>query len=246
MIKTIIIDDELRSCDVLKKILLNYCSEVEVLAVAHNAADGQKLVKLHKPDLVFLDIEMPGGDGFYFLDQCAPVNFKTIFTTAYDKYAIKAIKYSAFDYLLKPIGIDQVKTALSRLPENVGEKSYEVLKQNFRHGHEKGFYKLAIPTLNGYEFVGFENILWMQASDNYTIMHLKEKKQLVSSHNLGYYEDMLADEHPFIRIHHSYIINMNHIQRLTKKKQTSVVMSDGKELDVSVRKKDMLLALING
>lgn len=246
MINSIIIDDEIKSCEVLKKILYNYCENIEVCGVAHNASEGMKLVEKFKPDLVFLDIEMAGGDGFYFLNQLTDIKFRTIFITAFDHYAIKAIKYAAFDYLLKPLSIEQVRTTVEKyrntLSEKNGQQQYEVIKQN---QHKiKGFHKIAIPTLTGFEFIEINDIAWLMASDSYTVLYLTDKRQVISSNNLGKYEDLLCGHHPFVRIHHSYITNLNHITKINKGKQLSVVMKDGKTLEVSVRKKEELMKLI--
>lgn len=246
MIKSIIIDDEVKSCDVLKKILYNYCTDIEVCGVAHHADDGVKLVKAFNPDLVFLDVEMSGGDGFYFLNQIPDIQFKTIFITAFDHYAIRAIKYAAFDYLLKPLSIEQVRAAVEKL-QTIGTKSAEQKLQYdlIKHHHKSnGFRKIAIPTLNGFEFIDINDIQWMMASDSYSILHMIDKKQIVSSHNLGKYEDLLCDHHPFVRIHHSSMVNLNHISKIIKGKHMTVIMKDGKELEVSVRKKEALMAMI--
>ncbi len=246
MIKCIIIDDEVKSCEVLKKILYNYCTDIEIAGIAHRADDGVKLVKEFNPDLVFLDVEMSGGDGFYFLNQIPDIKFKTIFITAFDHYAIRAIKYAAFDYLLKPLSIEQVRASVEKLQNNIlnsteQKHQYELIKQ---HHKTNGFHKIAIPTLSGFEFIDINDILWLMASDSYSILYLADKRQVISSNNLGKYEDMLCGHHPFVRIHHSSMVNLNHISKLIKGKHMTVVMKDGKELEVSVRKKEALMALI--
>lgn len=248
MIKSMIIDDEPKSCEVLKKILYNYCNQIEVGAIAHNAADGVKLVAEYNPDLVFLDVEMAGGDGFSFLNQLTDIRFKTIFITAFDHYAIRAIKYAAFDYLLKPLSIEQVRAAVekfqqTRANEKEREQQYEVIKLNQHKSN--GFHKIAIPTLLGFEFIDINDMVWLMASDSYTVIHLADKRQIISSNNLGKYEDLLCENHPFVRIHHSSIVNLNHITKIIKGKQLTVVMKDGKELEVSVRKKEALMGMID-
>jgi two-component system LytT family response regulator len=250
MIKSVIIDDEKKSCDVLKKILYNYCTGIEVIGLAHSANDGARLIETLNPDVVFLDIEMPDGDGFHFLHLIADIKFKTIFITAFEQYAIRAIKHEAFDYLLKPLSIEQVRSAVEKLHATINKADNNNADHNStnkaKRNKTNGFHKLAIHTLTGIEFIDINDILWMMASDSYTILYLRDKRQIISSQNLGKYEDLLCHEHPFIRIHHSTIVNLNHIHRITKGKHMTVVMQDGKTLDVSVRKKEALIALIEG
>jgi two-component system LytT family response regulator len=247
MIKSIIIDDEQKSCEVLKKMLYNYCNDIEVCGIAYNADEGIKLVTQHNPDLVFLDIEMAGGDGFSFLNQIENIQFKTIFTTAFDHYAVRAIKYAAFDYLLKPISIVQLRDAVEKFQANKTnfkdqQQQYEVIKRNQHKSTE--FHKMAIPTLTGFEFIDINDIIWLMASDSYSIIHMMDKRQFISSNNLGKYENLLCEHHLFFRIHHSFIVNLNHITKIQKGKQLTVIMKDGKELEVSVRKKNALLEII--
>lgn len=245
MIRSLIIDDELKSCNVLKKLLSDYCPEVEVITSVSSAEEARQAVTIHAPDLIFLDIEMPKGDGFYFLQSLTDINFGIIFITAYDQYAIKAFRFSALDYLLKPINIDLLCHAVQKFKvyrNSTESKRYDVLKHNHLR---KDFYKIAIPTRDGFDFIDVNEILWLQASNIYTIFYLSDQRQIVSSQNLGSYESMLCDTGGFLRIHHSHIINFRHIVKIKRAKNLSVVMSDGKELDVSQRKKDVLLEWVN-
>lgn len=239
MIKTIIIDDEPKSCKVLYKILTDYCLDVEVKTFANNINEGIEAIKFHKPDIVFLDIEMPGGDGFSLLQHFDKPSFSTIMVTAYNQFAIQAIKASVFDYVLKPIGIEQIKNAVERYRRVEKPPTQKV------DAITKLADKIAIPTQNGYELVDTSNIIWAQASNTYTVFHLSGGASFVSSSHLKKFEEQLEPNGKFLRIHHSYLINIAHVQRIIKTKSTTVVMSNGKELEVSIRKKEELAKIIN-
>jgi two-component system, LytTR family, response regulator len=244
MINAIIVDDEPRSCQVLSKILTSYCPDVKVKTAVNTVDEGIDAIAKYQPDLVFLDIEMPNGGGFSLLKRFSTPTFSTIMVTAYNQYAIEAIKESVFDYVLKPIGIDQLKEAIERYKKRVKKKE--------KNGTDtlsklplKVLPKLTIYTQNGYELIDASKIIWAQASSSYTLFHLTEGKTIVSSYHLKKFEDQLETMGGFLRIHHSYYVNIEHIQRVVKNKSTTVVMSDGKALEVSVRKKDELNKLIH-
>ncbi|MGV3597415.1 MAG: LytR/AlgR family response regulator transcription factor [Bacteroidota bacterium] len=239
MIKTIIIDDEPRSCKVLYKILTDYCQDVEVKTFANNINEGIEAIKFYKPDIVFLDIEMPGGDGFSLLQHFEKPSFCTIMITAYNQFAIQAIKASVFDYVLKPIGIEQIKHTIERYRRREKPPTPKV------DAITKLPDKIAIPSQKGYELIDTNNIIWAQASNTYTVFHLTGGASFVSSSNLKKFEEQLETTGKFLRIHHSYTINLGHVQRIIKTKYTTVVMSDGKELEVSVRRKEELVKVIS-
>lgn len=236
-ITTILIDDEPASCDVLKKLITQYCRDVEIKGIAYTADEGINMIREHKPDLLFLDVELPGDDAFCLLKSVHDIPLKTVFVTAYTEYAIKAIKYSALDYILKPIGIEQLMDAIEKF-KTQNSQWQQVQKK------ETNFSKIAIATQYGFDFIDTNKIVWLQASNTYTIFHLVDKTTIISSIHLKHYEELLGDDAPFMRIHHSHIVNLNHMHSLKKTKSSSVLMSDGRELEVSVRKKDALLEMI--
>jgi two-component system, LytTR family, response regulator len=245
MLTSIIVDDELKSRESLKQILLTFCDDVNVVATCQNVTDGLTALEEHKPDLVFLDIQMQGETGFDLLAKLKSVDFALIFTTAHSEYAIKAIKFSALDYLLKPIDVEELQQALSKVKERKNGNMVDRLAhlvQNMKSANLEN-YKLALPTAEGLSFVKVSEILYLKASGNYTEIFMRDgQKHLVSRH-LKEYDDLLAD-HNFFRIHHSTLININFIKNYVRGEGGYVVMSDSSSLDVSRRKKDAFLEKI--
>jgi two-component system LytT family response regulator len=245
MLTAIIIDDEQKGRIALKQKLCDYCPGVELLAEAGDGAEGLKLIEKYEPKIVFLDIEMPRMDGFEMLKQLRNKNFHIIFTTAYDQYAIKAIKYSAFDYLLKPVDIEELKAAVERiqeyLPQAQTAKKLEALEQNL---HGKGiFNKIAIPTLDGLLFFNINDIIHLEASSNYTTIYFKDHSKLTASKTLKDFEELLPVD-IFFRPHHSHIINLNYIKRYLKGDGGQIEMQNGNYVDVARRRKDEFLKII--
>lgn len=241
MINALIIDDENKSIQVLSKLIEKYCPEVNLVGSAGNSLRAMEMMNEHKPDLLFLDIEMPGFSGFELLEQIKEPTFKVIFVTGHEHYALKAIRASALDYLLKPVSIAQLKLAMDRYLQNNTQQEVKKLMTLTENRHKLN--KIAIPTSLGFDFISTDDIIWMQASESYTILHLKDKTTLVSSQNLKVYEELLETS-LFVRIHHSHMINLNHLEKYLRNKNAHVLMSDGHQLEVSQRKKDMLLQLI--
>lgn len=239
----IIIDDELKGRVALRQKLKDYCKDVLLTGEADNGEDGIKLIERIKPDIVFLDIEMPRMNGFDMLQRLPQKNFDLIFTTAYDQYAIKAIKYAAFDYLLKPIDIDELKLAVAKSnPQHRNtEKKLEVLDQNL-HGMA-GLNKIAISSLEGLLFFSISDIIDLEASRNYTTIYFNNAPSLLASKTLKDFEDMLPTD-IFFRIHHSHLINLNYIKRYIRGDGGQIEMQNGKCIDVARRKKlDFLKAI---
>ena len=237
----IIIDDELKGRIALSQKLSDYCSDVRLAGEAENGEDGIKLIEKLKPDIVFLDIEMPRMNGFEMLLRLPQKNFDLIFTTAYDQYAIKAIKYAAFDYLLKPIDIEELKMAISRsnnLQNGNTEKKLEVLDQNL-HG-KTNLNKIAISSNDGLLFFNIADIVRLEASHNYTFIFFTNHPKLLASRTLKDFEELLSAE-IFFRTHHSHLINLNYIKRYIKGDGGQIVMQDGTYIDVSRRKKEEFL-----
>ncbi|MEO5943021.1 MAG: LytTR family DNA-binding domain-containing protein [Ferruginibacter sp.] len=236
----IIIDDEMKGRMALRQKLQDYCTDVHLLAEADNGEDGIRIIEKYQPDIVFLDIEMPRMNGFDMLQKLKQKNFNLIFTTAYDQYAIKAIKFAAFDYLLKPIDIEELQLAVekSNTQNSNTEKKLEVLDQNL-HGNA-GLNKIAIPTLEGLLFFSIGDIIHLEANRNYTTIYFTNAPKLIASKTLKDFEEILPTN-IFFRTHHSHLINLNYIKRYIKGDGGQIEMQNGIYVDVSRRKKNDFL-----
>jgi two-component system LytT family response regulator len=245
MLKAIIIDDELKGRIALKQKIMDYCKNVRILGEAGNGEEGILLIEKYHPDIIFLDIEMPRMNGFEMLRKIQDKNFHIIFTTAYDQYAITAIKYSAFDYLLKPIDIEELKTAIARIGNQSSdqtEKKLNALEQNL--SGKQPFNKIAVPTMQGLLFFDTSTIIHLEAQSNYTILYFTNQPKLTASKTLKEFEELLP-EGIFFRAHHSHIINLNFIKRYIKGDGGQIEMQNGNYVDVARRKKDEFMKLIN-
>lgn len=245
-LKTLIIEDEPRSQKALQMLLEQNCPQVQVLAVCANAKDGIEAVNSHRPDLVFLDIRMPGLSGFEFLDAFAEPPFEIIFVTAYEQYAIQALRCSAVDYLLKPLHAPDlvlaVKNAQKRLEQETDKASYQILLDNYK-AQQAIHQKLVVPTREGLEFISMNEVVKLQADRNYTRISTVSGKESISTNHLKLYEKALPTG-LFIRTHHSFIINLQHVKSYVRGDGGHVIMSDNSIADVSKRrKKDFLEAL---
>lgn len=245
MIRSIIVDDELKSRESLKILVEDYCEGITVEAVCQNITEAVTAINELKPDVVFLDIQLQRETGFDLLTKFKDFNFEVIFTTAYTEYAIKAFKFSAIDYLLKPIDIEELRKAIEKVEKSKGNAVTDRLQQllqNLRNGTPEN-YKLALPTSDGLVFVKVNEILYCEASSNYTEIVMADNKKYIVSRTLKEYDDMLGEQN-FFRIHHSYLINLNGIKKYVRGDGGYVVMSNDKLLDVSKRKKEGFLSRI--
>lgn len=248
MLTALIIDDEANARDKLAFLLERYCAHaVQVVGVCKDGEEAVLAIREHQPDLLFLDVEMPRMTGFDVLREAGRGRHEVIFTTAYDHYAIKAIKFAAIDYLLKPIDMDQLKEAIARVQEKRDQGSHgERVEQLMEYTRQGGVLNgLSIPCKDGFVMVKLDDIVWCEAVNYYTIFHLADKRELVATRTLKDFEEMLSVS-GFVRIHHSHLINIAHLARYIKGAGGQVVMSDGRTLDVSRRKKDELMARIEG
>ena len=243
MIKTVIIDDEENNIGTLQSLLTQFCPEIEIIGTAGNAKQAFTVINELQPQLVFLDIEMPMGNGFDLLEKLMPVNFEVIFVTAFDQYAITAFKYAAMDYLLKPVSIDELKRAVNRSVIRIAEKNVnnriESLIANFR-SEAQGLKKIGLPTAEGLVFEEIENIMHLQAESNYTLVYIRNKKKMTITKSLKEFEDLLP-ANIFCRLHHSHIVNLNYITKYYKGRGGYVELTDGTTVEVSTRKKDDFL-----
>lgn len=243
MLNAVIIEDEPRSRQALEQLLQKHCPEINICGFAETVKTGVELVKTFHPELIFLDVLLPDGSGFDVLEQLKDFSFRVIFTTATDKYAVKAIKYSALDYLLKPIDVEELKTAIQKVLETKnsisGTDNIRFLLENLKQ-RDAGFGKIALPTGKAYEIVAVNDIVRCEANDNYTNVYLADKRKFLVSGTLKHYEDLLPEIH-FMRVHHRHLINMNHMIRYLKEDSGYAVMSDGSKVEISRRKKEDFL-----
>jgi two-component system LytT family response regulator len=242
MIKSIIIDDEQHCIDALKADLDKYCGNVEICATCSSGKEGILAIKKYKPRLIFLDVEMPWMNGFEMLEMLDHIDFCTIFTTAYDKFAAKAFRISAVDYLLKPVDANDLKAAVKKAEEKILASEGGINIQNLLHNIRQSaeHQKIAFPKRDGYEFIAVENILYCTAEGAYTYIHLLGNKKFLVSKTLGDIEEMLPAD-IFQRIHHSTIVNLHHITNLIRSDGGYVMLNNGEKLMISKAKKDMLL-----
>ncbi|NII24879.1 response regulator transcription factor [Pseudoflavitalea sp. X16] len=242
MIRAIIVDDEPYCCEVLSTLLEKYCPEVTIEAICSSAKEAITAISTHSPQLVFLDIEMPHMNGFQLLERLPHIDFDLIFTTSYDQYAIKAIKFSALDYLLKPIDRSElqiaVRKAVDRLQHPLPQQLQILLQKLYQPPPQVS--RVALPTMEGLQLVPLDTIISCASSSNYTIISLKDKQKIIVSRTLKEIEEMLED-YLFMRVHHSYLVNLNEIRKYIKGEGGNLIMSDGSSVDVSRSKKEQLL-----
>jgi two-component system, LytTR family, response regulator len=242
-IKALIIDDEAGNVLTLKKMIDIYCPNVEIIDFAYEINTGYDLIITKKPQLVFLDIEMPYGNGFDLLEKLMPINFEVIFITAYDNYAIKAFKYAAIDYILKPVNIEELETAVKKATQfikgKLSQQNVELLLATINTTNTSNN-KIAIPTNKGLVFEQSENILYLEASQNYSKIYLTSGSTHLVSKGLGDFEEVLSNV-TFFRVHKSYIININKISRYHNGRGGFVIMEDGTEIEIAIRKKTKFL-----
>lgn len=244
MIKAIIVDDEPYCCETIAT-LLEDCDEVEIVAECYNGIDALEAIRKYNPGLVFLDVEMPKMNGFEMLQQLPSVDFEIIFTTSYDQYALKAIRFSAIDYLLKPVDEEELKNAvqkvISRSQKPIAEQ-LEILMQKL-HQPATPVSRIALPTMEGFQMIKIDSIISCEADSNYTTLHLKSNKKIVVCRNLKDIEELLED-HSFTRVHRCYVVNLNEVEKFVKGEGGYLIMSDGSSIDVSRNKKELLLKRI--
>lgn len=241
--KAIIIDDEKDSRQILANYLTKYCPDVEVSGFGESVATGLEAIQTHNPEIVFLDIEMPYGNGFDLLEQAGDHTFETVFVTAFGNYAIQALNQSAAYYLLKPIDIDELIKAVEKIKSERTQINYtqhaRVLLDNIRGGGQQ---RLMLPTLEGFEIVPIASIVYCEAADNFTQFYFESGKPLLICRTLKYFEDVL-NSHGFLRIHRSHLINPAFVVRYSKGKGGYVTMKNNQELEVSPNKKQEFLKL---
>lgn len=243
--KALIVDDEPNSCEVLQTLLQRYHPSVQVLHNCYSASEALAAIRTHAPDVVFLDVEMPHMNGFEMLEQLGEISFHLIFTTSYDKYALKAIRFSALDYLLKPIDREELQTAVNKLtrrPQKQLTEQLELLLQKMQQPAST-LRKIAMPTLEGLQMIDITTIIYCASASNYTVLYLKQQQKLTVSRTLKEIEEML-DEYTFLRVHNSYLVNLDEITRYIRGEGGYLIMTDQSKVDVSKSRKEALLRTI--
>jgi two-component system, LytTR family, response regulator len=243
MVTAVIVEDEELARENLKLLISEFCPNVNVLAAEDNIEDGIKAIKQHLPDILFLDIKIQRNTGFELLKHFDTVGFEIIFTTAYAEFAIEAIKFSAIDYLLKPIDLNELREAISKVEkkntnDNVSQK-IEALFHNLQRKTED-YPKIAVPSTNGLTIIHVKDILYCEAEGNYTKIHLLKGQSLLICKTLKEY-DLILSKFNFFRIHHGFLVNLNEVNNYVRGDGGYVVMSNKKEIDVSKRKKEDFL-----
>ena len=243
VLKVVIVEDEKHSRETLKTLLEEFCQDVKVIAMASSVPEAVKVLSIFSPDVVFLDIELQSVEGFEVLNQIEHPDFEVIFTTAFEKYAIKAIKFSSLDYLLKPIDLEELKQAVdkarSRMDTSINRQQIETLMLNLGQGPQKQE-KICLATTSGMEFILIKEIILCKADGSYTSFTLKDGNTLLVSKHLKEYENLLAD-HKFMRVHNSYLINLKEVKKYIKSDGGYIIMSNDMHVSISPRKIDDLL-----
>ncbi len=247
MIRTIIIDDEQHGLRALQRALQENCQEVEILELCETPEKGIEKIKVLNPDLVFLDVQMPNLSGFDVLQALSPIDFEVIFVTSFDQYAIKAFKFSALDYLLKPLDVDNLIQAVQRAKHQLGKSGgvhrYQSVLTNIQYKSGK-IEQIAVPTLEGIDFYKTDDIIYCHADGHYTTLYLVGQRKAIVSKTLKDFENLLSGN-GFFRVHNSSLINMAHIQKFVRAEGGHVILSEGHHVTVSRRRKDAFLSCLN-
>lgn len=246
-LKAIIVEDEKHSRETLKNLLEEFCVDVKVIETAAAVDEAvTKIAALH-PDVVFLDIELQTGTGFDVLSQLRDINFEVIFTTAFEQYAIRAVKFSSLDYLLKPIDLEELQKSIEKAKkkknQEVYKKQLETLMLNLKQQHPK-LNKICLSTADGFEFINTADILYCKAEGSYTTFILNNNSKLLVSKHLKEYESLLLEQQ-FMRVHNSFLINLNEVKKFVKSDGGYIIMNNNDTVSISRSKKDDFLELMN-
>ncbi len=243
IIKSVIIDDEQNNIDNLSILLQQHCPQVGIAATAMNANDGENAILKHQPDLVFLDIQMPEKNGFELLKNLPNYPFEIIFVTAFDQYGIQAVKFAAIDYLLKPINIDELKTAVQKAVVKSSQKKQNLQLENLiellQQKQNKQFHRIALQSTKETRFIEPEHIIRCESYNNYTTFYLNNQEKIIVSKPIYEYESLLQD-YGFIRCHQSHLINKKYIKSLLKNDGGFLLLEDGNQIPISRQKKEQV------
>ncbi len=242
-LRTVIVDDEQNAVDFIFSIVKEYCPDLEVVGKAYDVSEGVVKIQETKPDLVFLDVEMPNGSGFDLLEEFPDKKFDVIFITAFNHYAIKAIKFSAVDYILKPINISEFTEAVSKVIQKRSDSSYNssegfrILMENLKSGTPS---RLAIPTADGMEYLNPKEIIRIEADRSYSWIYLVGNRKILVSKHLKEFQDLLSDRY-FFRSHNSFLINLKYVKKFVRKEGGYIEMQDGEQIPISRNRKELFL-----
>lgn len=242
MIKAIIIDDE-KHCLVTLEHHLNKTKEIEVLAAIQDSTLAADKIKELKPNIVFIDIEMPGMSGFEVLNRFETLPFKVVFTTAYDQYAIKALKMNALDYLLKPVAFEDIQEVIEKFKNSAMHQSKEQITQLYRFSEGKMQDTLALSMQEGLTFVKIEDIMYIEGSGSYSYIVMTNKSKHLASKSISLFEEVLEDNPMFFRAHKSFMVNIRHIKQYIRGEGGEIIMNDGKRVSLSRHKKQEFMSL---
>lgn len=244
-IRALIIEDEPNNRENLQTLINEHCPEIEVVALCESAIEGRKKITELSPDLLFLDIEMPGGNGFSLLESLSVINFEVIFVTAYDSYGIKAIKFSALDYLLKPIDTFDLLKAVEKATQKIKQKQENTRMTNLLQNTQRtdGQKMIALSLADKIEFIEISSIIRCESESNYTTFYLKNGEKLLVSKTLKEYDELLTPYH-FLRTHQSHLINIHEIKSFVKNDGGYIKMKDGSTVSISRQRREMVLAVL--
>ena len=241
MIRAIIIDDEQHCIERIKDLIEMHCSnKIHIMDEFKTVPEGINGINKLKPDLVFLDVEIKDQTGFDLLKQTVDISFDVIFTTGYDKYAVQAFKFSAIDYLLKPVDADDLKRAVGKLSDKLNHPDSSKKMENLLHNIASTNKRICVPIVTGFVFIPVNEIIHCESDVNYTTIYLSDKQKLMVAKTLKDFEELLGEFH-FFRIHNSHLINAAYLKNYNKGKGGSVTLTDGTELEVSTRRKEDFL-----
>jgi len=242
-LKVVIVEDEKHSSAYLRHLLEEYCVNIKVLGIAASVAEAICIISHSIPDVVFMDVELQNGTGFDVLSQILDPDFEVIFTTAYDHYALQAVKYSLLDYLLKPVDIEELQNAVTKARKRKNQKIYrkqlETLLSNIKTQNSTHA-KMCLATAEGFEFIQIDEIVFCKASGSYTLFVLKNNTELLVSKHLKEYEELLPNSF-FMRVHHSFLINLREVKKFVKSEGGYIVMSNQVSVSISRSKKEAFL-----
>lgn len=246
MISAVIVDDEVLARESLLSMLKLFCPNIAVIGQAHNVQSGIDLIQSISPDVVFLDIEMPDGSGFDLLQHFESINFKFILITAYQEYAIKAFKFSAIDYILKPVDPTDLVNAVEKLDETIREEEanhkFRTFIDNFKN-NKLDPQKILIKTWDSLVVVDINSIIRCESQSNYTLFYFNNRPKILVSKTLKEYDDLLSGS-GFFRIHQSHLVSISYISKYNRFPESHVILSNGENIPVSVRKREVLLKLL--
>lgn len=246
MIRAVVIDDESLACDALSNMLKLFCPNIHVVGQAHNVESGILTIKQNVPDVVFLDIEMPDGTGFDLLKEFQSINYKVVFVTAYQDYAIRAFKFSAIDYILKPVDPSDLIKAVEKLDLTIKEeetnKKFQTFFDNYQL-NERNPQKIILKTLESVIVAEKDTIIRCESQNNYTLFYFANRPKVLVSSTLKEFDDMLSSS-GFFRTHQSHLVNLLHVKKYNRYPESHVVLKDETKIPVSVRKREMLTELL--